>query len=112
MPTLIIQEEYGYRYWVAVLTPEEYEALKARWCTMRGLNCLVPVPLIITQAVETSLEHLATLTDEETLHCHIHESGDSGLEGVTYTIPGDTDFSMEGKSYDDNTLLAMARPRE
>ena len=78
---LVIEEEYGYRYWVADLTPDELEEIRARWKTMRGLNCLVPVRVIIPQAREVSWSK--NLGEP---NCHIHEEDDSFLEGVKYKI--------------------------
>jgi hypothetical protein len=38
--TLVIEEEYGYKWWVAKLTEQEWQDLRERWQTIRGLNCL------------------------------------------------------------------------
>jgi hypothetical protein len=98
---IFISEEYGCRKWLADLNEEEYQNFVKRWQTLRGLNCLVPVTMIIPTAV-------ALLGDEyeqnieiirNSQHCHIHESDDSYLEGVNYKIPYDEDFWMDGRKY-------------
>jgi len=92
---LVIEEEYGYRHWIADLTPEELEEIRARWKTMRGLISLVPVRAIIPQAREVSWSR--NLGEP---NCHIHEEDDSFLEGVEYKIPEDKKgFSIAGKFF-------------
>ena len=103
MITINISEEYGCRDWVAKLTEKEYKELITRWCTMRGLKCLVPVTLIIPQAVETR-NPVDSITD---IRCHIHECGDSYLQGCNYNIPEDKFFWIDGKKYDDKTLFKI-----
>lgn len=98
MIKLLIEEEYGYRDWYAELTEQEFEELCARWKTLRGLNCLVPVTLIIPQAVE--LDDGRRVNPEHTHRCHIHEEDDSYLEGCGYEIPPDDYFWMNGRKYD------------
>ncbi len=100
---LYISEEYGYRHWLAELTDREYQGLIARWETMRGLNCLVPVTMIVPQAIEIE-EGMATCFDRNKIpkdakHCHIHECDDSRLEGTNYQIPEDEDFWICGVRY-------------
>jgi hypothetical protein len=56
MITICIEEEYGYRYWLARLTDKEYAKLIGRWENITGLNCLVPVDFIIPQATEVDLD--------------------------------------------------------
>lgn len=102
MIKILIKEEYGYREWVANLTQEEYADLLNRWETMRGLNCLVPVPLIIPQAVQITDEELIAFLDSGQTYyrCHIHEHDDSYLEGSYYRIPEAEYFYMEGIKYE------------
>lgn len=108
MIKLLISEEYGYQYWYAALTEEEYQALLARWATMRGLYCSVPVTLIVPQAkpLWITLEgdfmcsnQKMDLDGKEVLHCHIHEHRDSHLDGSDYIIPDADDFWIDGKRY-------------
>lgn len=101
MPTLWIEEEYGYRDWVAELSEEELAELRRRWCTMRGLFCSVPVPLIVPQAREASEEDSMNYSREGWLSAHIHECNDSWLEGVDYEIPEAEPgvFHMDGRQY-------------
>ena len=101
MIKLLIDEEYGFRTWLAELTQENYAQLLQRWETMRGLNCLVPVPLIVPQAVRISDEELIAMLDrqESFFKCHIHEHDDSYLEGSSYEIPPEECFWMEDKRY-------------
>jgi hypothetical protein len=103
MIKLLIDEEYGYATWLAELTQEEYMQLLARWETMRGLNCLVPVRMVIPQAKEIELEQVIKMLDRgETFYrCHMHEDDDSHLEGSNYTIPKDTHFWIEGRKYEE-----------
>lgn len=87
---LAIEEEYGYRLWVAYLTKEQYDDLITRWNTMRGLHSLVPVTLIIPQALPAhALEdiNIHALREQGARRCHIHEHDDSYLEGSIYNIP-------------------------
>lgn len=114
---LLISEEYGYRHWLATLTNDEYDTLIARWNTMSGLNCLVPITLIIPQAKE--------LTDEEYFdnkltydnYCHIHECDDSSLDGTDYKIPYTKEFCIDGRTYteteifDELDAIRKANPR-
>jgi hypothetical protein len=100
MIRIFIREEYGYREWVADLTDDEYRDLLRRWETMRGLSCLVPVSLIISQAREVLEEEYTVEFIKPCLKCHIHESSDSCLEGSSYEIPDDEDFWMDGKKYE------------
>jgi hypothetical protein len=101
---LYISEEYGYRHWLAELTAEEYEELLARWSTMRGLNCLVPVFLIVPQAKEFD----GTFVPCGALKCHLHECDDSYLEGSDYKIPNDLDgFWMSGIHYSTDRIREL-----
>lgn len=102
MIKILIDEEYGYRTWLAKLTQEEYAQLLQRWETMRGLNPLVPVKLIIPQAVKVEdSDVLAMFDDGETFYnCHIHDYDDSYLEGSCYSIPDDEGFWIGGQKYE------------
>lgn len=104
MIKLLIDEEYGYQTWLAELTQEEYAILLTRWETIRGMNCLVPVRLVIPQAKEISVEEIVVMIDKgETFYrCHMHEEDDSHLEGSSYNIPKDTHFWMEGRKYEES----------
>lgn len=104
MITLIIDEEYGYRTWIAELTQDEYAQLLARWETIRGMNCLVPIRLVIPQAIEITDEDVISLIDEGRTYyrCHMHEEDDSHLEGSHYDIPQDTHFWMDGRRYEES----------
>jgi len=97
MIKLFISEEYGFREWYAELNDLEYLQLLNRWETICGLTCLVPVSLIIPQAVE--LDELRTTNPTTTHRCHIHEYDDSFIDGSDYKIPQDTHFWMDGKKY-------------
>jgi hypothetical protein len=99
MIQLLISEEYGYKDWYTELTDQEYQELISRWETIRGLNCLVPVKLIIPQAVELDGER--ENDPSHTHSCHIHECDDSRLEGSSYKIPEDEYFHMNGKKYNE-----------
>jgi hypothetical protein len=100
MIKLVISEEYGYRYWLAELTQDEYDLLIDRWESMRGLNCLVPVTLIIPQA--KPLDSLSFDWEQPGARsCHIHQWDDSHLEGTDYRIPNDKHFWMDGMCFED-----------
>jgi len=103
MIKLVIDEEYGYRTWLAELTQEEYAQLLARWETLRGLSCLVPVRMVISQAVEIDDETVIKMIDngETYYRCHMHDYDDSHLEGSCYQIPDDAHFWMEGRKYEE-----------
>jgi hypothetical protein len=107
MPMLAIEEEYGYRYWVAELTDDEYSQLLQRWRTLRNLSCCVPVKFIIPQARAVEIEDCPY--GEGVLRCHIHESDDSYLEGSDYKIPDDPDhlFWMDGLPYTREEVHAL-----
>jgi hypothetical protein len=97
MIKLLIREEYSFRTWYAELTDDEYNELLNRWNTIRGLNCLVPVTLIIPQAKEW--DDFNIYDPSYTHVCHIHECDDSYIQGSEYLIPEDIDFWMAGKKY-------------
>ncbi|RJQ25034.1 hypothetical protein C4577_06525 [Candidatus Parcubacteria bacterium] len=101
---LVIDEEYGYRTWLAKLTEEEYAQLIKRWETMKGLSCLVPVKMIIPQAVEIDDEYVIRMLDDNIPYrrCHIHECDDSHLQGSSYKIPKHDKFCMNGVEYEEH----------
>src|SRR5262245_48737628 len=103
MIKLLIDEEYGYRTWLAELSQEEYAQLLKRWETIRGMSCLVPVRLVVPQAVEITDEKVIEMLDagQTFYRCHMHEEDDSHLEGSIYEIPADTHFWMEGRKYEE-----------
>lgn len=103
MIKLLIDEEYGYRTWLARLSMEEYVALLNRWETIRGMSCLVPIRLVVPQAVEITDEEVIEMLDDGITfyRCHMHEDDDSYLEGSRYEIPKDTHFWMEGHRYEE-----------
>ncbi len=98
MIKLFISEEYGFREWLAKLTYDQYEDLKRRWKTIRGLTCSVPVNLVIPQAKLLDDERKFDIKYDK--RCHMHDYDDSYLEGVDYQIPIDTHFWMEGRMYE------------
>ncbi len=111
MIKLFIVEEYGFRDWYAELTEEEFEKLKTRWRTLRGLTCLVPIPFIIPQAklLDDEREKDPTYTHR----CHIHDYDDSYLQGCDYKIPQDDEyFWMEGKKYSRPELYDLNNEQE
>lgn len=112
MIKLLIDEEYGYRTWLAKLSQEEYAQLLARWETIRGMSCLVPVLLVIPQAKEITDEEVIVMLDngETYYRCHIHEEDDSHLEGSRYRIPDDTNFWMEGHKYEESEYWPQYPP--
>lgn len=95
---LFISEEYGCRDWIAELTEDEYKDLIRRWETMKGLNCTVPVQLIIPQAV--LLDDFRKKEPKYDKYCHIHECTDSRITDSKYSIPEDHEyFWLDGKKY-------------
>jgi hypothetical protein len=103
MIKLLIEEEYGYRWWLAELTQDEYAQLLRRWETMRGLCCKVPVPLIVPQAVRISDDEMITMWNRESVEsfyrCHVDDYDSSYIEGSCYEIPLDEYFWMDGQKY-------------
>lgn len=107
---LNIVEEYGYQHWWLLCTQAEFDEICRRWQTMKRLNCLVPVDLIFPgargQFGEWPPEALCTTraADARVVRAHVHESDDSFLETVNYTIPPATDenddsFELDGVVY-------------
>lgn len=119
---ILIDEEYGYDQWYAIVSHDEYQEIENNWRSIRGLNCLVPVPFLIPQAQNYPLleEHkkytlFKTLIEEkvEIICAHIHESDDSYLGGIK-TEP-DEHFWFRGKKYEEqevNEILQKHREAE
>ena len=109
---LLISEEYGCQEWYAVLSEDQFENLKKRWITIKGLNCLVPVNFIIEQAKPLCNHEkfpkkvgdtFVDLQDVDffmnVVSAHIHQSDDSYISTVDYEIPEGDEFEMEGISH-------------
>lgn len=107
-----ISEEYGCQEWYAVLSDDQFENLKKRWMTIKGLNCLVPVNFIIEQAKPLCNHEkfpikvgnfIVELKDIDlfmnVISAHIHESDDSGISGIIYEIPESEFFEIDGIAY-------------
>jgi len=122
MPVLFIDEEYGYRYWIADLTDAEWQALQQRWRTIKGMNCLVPTRFLVPQAKliewaesdspEDYSKKFHGHHDRATVFAHFHEHDDSHLTGCEdYEIPlADPDrmrFEIDGVAYSHEQLLAL-----
>lgn len=122
---LNISEEYGYQHWWVLYTEEEFEEVRRRWQTMRGLHCLVPVDLIFPGArgqfgewppkpVCPELAKTCTV-----YNAHVHQHDDSFLATVTYKIPETVNgneklFMINGNVYTDaqiSQLLDESRKR-
>lgn len=122
---LNISEEYGYQHWWALYTQEEFDEVRRRWKTMKGLNCLVPVDLIFPGARGQFGEWppkavcKGLFSTYEVYGAHVHDSDDSHLETVRYTIPDTVDgnenlFELDGVVYTDaqiSQLLDESRKR-
>jgi len=121
-----IEEEFGYQYWWALYTPGQFEDIKRRWQTMKGLNCLVPVDLIFPGARgcfgEWPPEALCIMEFANTVEvgAHVHQHDDSYVDNLPYDIPetvngvDDGSFEIDGVVYSDadiQTLLAESRKR-
>jgi hypothetical protein len=124
MPVLFIDEEYGYKHWIADLTDAEWEALQKRWRTIKGMNCLVPVRFLVPQAKLIEWEDADSpdfgkkfheCRNRATVFAHFHEEDDSRLSGCDDyeipEIPGDyrKGFEIDGRYYTDLELLDMLR---
>ena len=102
---MLITEEYGYRHWLAVMTPDEFAAFEARWKTMKGLYCTVPVSLVVPGAeISSREEHIAAeeqaaASGDKIVRAHIHESEDSGYDGCDHRIPESDNFEIAGEPY-------------
>ena len=117
---LLITEEYGYQHWMAVLTQTEFDATVARWKTIKGLHCLVPVPLLFPQAKLSSREELVSAEEQATFYgdkivsVHVHQADDSHIAGVVYEIPETENFEIDGKVYSEDEIndIYQAHKRE
>jgi len=121
MVILYISEEYGYRTWYAVLTDERWEELKSEWCTLKALNCLVPVPFLIPEARSFPLwpEHekyanvdVLRAENVRLMRAHIHEPDDSGISTVDYVIPPQSEdtgdeFEFKGQVYTEEDVARL-----
>lgn len=97
----MISEEYGFRSWYAVLSDESWDRIQQDWKTIKGLNCLVPVPFLIPEAHSFPIlpEHQRFVNEDvEVVSAHIHQHDDSGIEGVEHKIP-EGDFEFKGVAY-------------
>jgi hypothetical protein len=107
---LLITEEYGYQHWLAVLEPAAFEAACARWKTMKGLNCLVPVPFLFPTVTLATREELASAEEQayfagdKVVGVHVHQADDSSIGGVDYVIPETDHFEIDGKVYSEDEL--------
>ena len=117
---LLITEEYGYQHWLAVLTQTEFDAAVARWKTMKGLHCLVPVPLLFPQAQLATREELTAAEEQamtygdKSVWVHVHQADDSHIAGVVYEIPETENFEIDGKVYGEDEIndIYQAHKRE
>jgi hypothetical protein len=102
---MFITEEYGYRHWLDVLTEQEFDQFVARWKTIKGLSCLVPVQFLLPGAYLANREEFlaaeenAEARGDRCVSAHIHQSDDSSIEGVDYVIPEQDDFEIDGRVY-------------
>lgn len=106
---LLISEEYGYQNWYGLYDENQYKNIVARWNTMKGLNCLVPVDFIIPHAMLYESRYPVcenSLDQFEIKHAHIHESDDSHLDGANPVPPAD-DFEIEGRVYSREEVCAL-----
>ena len=117
---LLITEEYGCQHWLAVLTQTEFDATVARWKTMKGLHCLVPVTLLFPQAKLATREELASADEQahiygdKSVSVHVHQADDSHIAGVVYEIPEAENFEIDGKVYSEDEIndIFQAHKRE
>lgn len=121
MPVLFIDEEYGYRHWIADLTDEEWQALQQRWRTIKGMNCLVPVRFLVPKAKLIEWgdydgkdfgKRFHECRDRATVFAHFHDEDDSRLSGCDdYEIPSLNDdrmgFEIDGRRYTHQELTDM-----
>lgn len=107
---LIIEQEYGFRHWYAWLDKCELDALAARWRSLDGLFCGVPVLWVVPQARELDLSDPADMElscRRDALSMHMHDWDDSHFSLVRdhtigapdYDDPGGPLFWMDGMSY-------------
>lgn len=98
---LLISEEYGYQHWYGIYHEDHYRNIVARWNTMKGLNCLVPVDFVIPGAMLYYDRYPVcenTLDQYTIRHAHIHECDDSHLDGAN-PVPDAENFEIEGRVY-------------
>lgn len=122
---ILIDEEYGYRSWIAIVGDAELEEIKRRWMTMKGLSCLVPVPMIFPTASVCTVEDWLEWSDTEmsqdrreeverearVFHAHVHESDDSSFDALPgFKIPEARVFEIDGETYREDQLYAMNNP--
>jgi hypothetical protein len=95
MNKILIDEEYGYKMWIAEVSDVELSELIRRWKTIRGLNCLVPVTSIFPTAKEIDI--LEEDIEKDVIKAHVHECDDSYFEAAgEYKIPESDHFSIDG----------------
>jgi hypothetical protein len=110
---MFITEEYGYRHWLAIITEQEFDEFVARWKTIKGLSCTVPVQVLIPQAYLAGREDFVAAEENATAHgdrcvsAHIHESDDSSIEGVDYVIPEQEQFEIDGRTYTEEEVYGL-----
>jgi hypothetical protein len=98
MNTILIDEEFGYKMWIAKVSDIELSELIRRWKTMRGLNCLVPVTTIFPTALEIDVDFDI---GENVIRAHVHECEDSFFESADgYEIPESNVFFIDGIASD------------
>jgi len=108
---ILVEEEYGYGYWLAIVCDQDLEEIKRRWLTMRGLNCLVPITMIFPTAKRCSIEDweewINPPSGTNVFHSHVHQADDSHFDALPkYKIPEADKFEIDGKSYSDDDLFA------
>jgi hypothetical protein len=108
MPCLIIDEEYGYRFWIAQLTHAELEEIVRVWKTVRGWNYLVPVQMIVPQAREIrETGFLPDFYKQADVTAHLHDWDDSYLVGVRSEEPS-PELRESGDVWIDGVLYTRA----
>ena len=111
---LLIEEEYGYRYWQVLVDDEGLERLKKRWCSMRNLSCAVPVQLVFPGAIQVPWNDLP---EDPDIRVHLHESDDSAFgtadmgDAFIPDAGGDdyADFVIDGVTYPWEALWQLSR---
>ncbi|NDD53217.1 hypothetical protein EBZ39_04970 [bacterium] len=107
---LLIDEEYGYRDWMSVLTESEFNEFVRLWKTMKGLSCLVPVPRVVPGAMPSSSEEFtaaieqAEASGDRVVRVHVHQCDDSFIAGVHHRIPEAEQFEIDGVVYADDAI--------
>lgn len=107
---LLISEEYGYQSWYGIYHEDHYRNIVARWNTMKGLNCLVPVDFIIPGAMLYGSSRYpvceSTLDQYTIRHAHVHQCDDSYLDNAR-PVPEADNFEIEGRVYSREEVNAM-----